>query len=178
MSYCPSIFLPQRNLFRFPANFSTVFFFYCSVLWTVCIFWKLSLFMFADIFFHSVGGFFFLSFFFMVSFAVQRTSLVAQTIKHLSTMWEIRVRSLGREDPLEKEMATHSSTLAWKIPWTEESPWDYKESTEQLNFLFFVSFVVQKLWLHLICVFFLLPWETENIFAMIYVRECLVCVLI
>ena len=101
--------------------------------------------MFADIFFHSVGGFFFLSFFFMVSFAVQRTSLVAQTIKHLSTMWEIRVRSLGREDPLEKEMATHSSTLAWKIPWTEESPWDYKESTEQLNFLFFVSFVVQKL---------------------------------
>ena len=35
-------------------------------------------------------------------------------------MWETRVRSLGREDPLEKEMATHSSTLAWKIPWMEE----------------------------------------------------------
>ena len=35
-------------------------------------------------------------------------------------MWETRVRSLGQEDPLEKEMATHSSTLAWKIPWTEE----------------------------------------------------------
>ena len=35
-------------------------------------------------------------------------------------MWETQVRSLGREDPLEKEMATHSSTLAWKIPWTEE----------------------------------------------------------
>ena len=48
------------------------------------------------------------------------TSLVAQTIKHLSTMWETWVRSLGREDPLEKEMAIHSSTLAWKIPWTEE----------------------------------------------------------
>ena len=48
------------------------------------------------------------------------TSLVAQTIKCLPTMWEIRVRSLGREDLLEKEMATHSSTLAWKIPWTEE----------------------------------------------------------
>ena len=48
-------------------------------------------------------------------------SLVAQTVKHLSTMWETQVRSLGREDPLEKEMATHSSTLAWKIPWTEES---------------------------------------------------------
>ena len=43
--------------------------------------------------------------------------LVAQTVKHLYTMWEIRVRSLGGEDPLETEMATHSSTLAWKIPW-------------------------------------------------------------
>ena len=41
-------------------------------------------------------------------------------VKRLPTMWETGVRSLGREDPLEKEMATHSSTLAWKIPWTEE----------------------------------------------------------
>ena len=48
------------------------------------------------------------------------TSLVAQTVKRLPTMQETRVRSLGREDPLEKEMATHSSTLAWKIPWMEE----------------------------------------------------------
>ena len=40
-------------------------------------------------------------------------------VKHLPAMREIRVRSLGGEDPLEKEMATHSSTLAWKIPWTE-----------------------------------------------------------
>ena len=40
--------------------------------------------------------------------------------KHLPTMWETWVQSLGREDPLEKEMATHSSTLAWKIPWMEE----------------------------------------------------------
>ena len=45
---------------------------------------------------------------------------MAQTEKHLPTMWETQVRSLGREDPLEKEMATHSSTLAWKILWTEE----------------------------------------------------------
>ena len=45
---------------------------------------------------------------------------MAQTVKHLFEMWETRVQSLGREDPLEKEMATHSSTLAWKIPWTEE----------------------------------------------------------
>ena len=48
------------------------------------------------------------------------TSLVAQTVKHLSTMWETRVQSLGWEDPLEMEMAIHSSTIAWKIPRTEE----------------------------------------------------------
>ena len=47
-------------------------------------------------------------------------SLVAQIVKHLPTMQETRVQSLGQEDPLEKEMATHSSTLAWKIPRTEE----------------------------------------------------------
>ena len=47
-------------------------------------------------------------------------SLVAQTVKCLPAMWETWVRSLGREDTLEKEMATHSSTLAWKMPWLEE----------------------------------------------------------
>ena len=47
-------------------------------------------------------------------------SLVAQTVKHLPAMWETRVRFLGQEDPLEKEMAIHSSSLAWKIPWMEE----------------------------------------------------------
>ena len=47
-------------------------------------------------------------------------SLVAQRIKHLPAMRETRVWSLGWEDPLEKEMATHSSILAWRIPWTEE----------------------------------------------------------
>ena len=45
---------------------------------------------------------------------------MAQTVKHLPTVQETWVQSLGQEDPLEKEMATHSSTLAWKIPWTEE----------------------------------------------------------
>ena len=71
------------------------------------------------------------------------TSLVAQTVKHLSTTWETQVQSLGWKDPLEKEMVTHSSTLAWKIPQMEErvgySPWGRKESvmTEWLHFLFF-----------------------------------------
>ena len=45
---------------------------------------------------------------------------MAQTVKCLPTMWETRFRSLGQEDPLEKEMATHSSTVAWKILWMEE----------------------------------------------------------
>ena len=48
------------------------------------------------------------------------SSLVAQTVKRLPTMWETRVQSLCREDLVEKEMATHSSVLAWKIPWMEE----------------------------------------------------------
>ena len=64
---------------------------------------------------------------------------MAQTVKNLPAMQETWVRSLGREDPLEKEMETHSSILAWKIPWTEEpagySPWGHEEwdMTEQLN---------------------------------------------
>ena len=47
-------------------------------------------------------------------------SLVAELVKNLPTMQESQVRSLGGEDPLEKEMTTHSSILAWKIPWTEK----------------------------------------------------------
>ena len=47
-------------------------------------------------------------------------SLVAQRLKRLPGMQETRVQSLGQEDPLKKEMATHSSILAWRIPWTEE----------------------------------------------------------
>ena len=49
-----------------------------------------------------------------------RASLVAQRLKRLPPMWETQVRSLGWEDPLEKEMVTHYSTLAWRIPWTEK----------------------------------------------------------
>ena len=48
------------------------------------------------------------------------TTDVAQMVDSLSAMWETWVRSLGWEDPLEKEVATHSSILAWKIPWMEE----------------------------------------------------------
>ena len=65
--------------------------------------------------------------------------LVAQMVNHLPAMWETWVWSLGWEDPLEKEMATHSSTLVWKIPWMGSlvgySPCDCKESymTERLH---------------------------------------------
>ena len=69
-----------------------------------------------------------------------KASLAVQTVKNLPIMQETRVQSLGREDHLEKGMASHSSILAWRIPWTEEpgtgcSPWGCKESdtTEQLT---------------------------------------------
>ena len=55
-----------------------------------------------------------------LSLSPYRASLVALTVKNLPIMWQIEVRSLGREDPLEKEMAIHSSIFAWKISWTEE----------------------------------------------------------
>ena len=58
-----------------------------------------------------------------VKVVVLWASLVAQSLKHLPAMWETWIRSLGHEDPLEKEMATHSSILAWRIPWTEEPSW-------------------------------------------------------
>ena len=58
------------------------------------------------------------------------TSLVAQMVKRLPAMGETGVQSLGWENPLEKEMATHSSTLAWKIPWVEE-PDKMKDQTEK-----------------------------------------------
>ena len=84
-------------------------------------------------------------------YLIRITFLVAQTVKRLSTMWETWVRSLGWEDSLEKEMATHTSTLALKIPWTEELgagyyPWGRKESgtTERLHFHFHLIRVIQS----------------------------------
>ena len=63
------------------------------------------------------------------------SSLVAQMVKNLPATWEIQVQSLGREDPLEKGMATHSRSLAWEIPWTVEpgglcSSWGQKSQTQ------------------------------------------------
>ena len=68
-----------------------------------------------------------------------RASLVARMVKSLPTVQETQVLSLGWEDPLEEDIATHSSILAWRVPWTEElggySPWGCKESdmTERLT---------------------------------------------
>ena len=68
-------------------------------------------------------------------------------VKHLPTMWETRIRFLGQEDPLDKEMATHSSILAWRIPWTEE-PGGLQsmgslesDTTEQLHFSLSVAII-------------------------------------
>ena len=66
----------------------------------------------------------------MYDFGGECASLVAQMIKNLTAMWETWVWSLGREDPVEMGMATHSSILAWRIPRVEEpgSPWGPKEA--------------------------------------------------
>ena len=53
-------------------------------------------------------------------YTIIKASLVAQIVKNLSAMQETQIGSLGWEDPMEKEMATHSSVLAWRIPWVEE----------------------------------------------------------
>ena len=76
------------------------------------------------------------------TFNLNAASLVAQKVKHLPAMRETRVQSLGWEDPQEKEMATHSGTLAWKIPWTEKPGrlWSMESQSwawsEQLHFYF------------------------------------------
>ena len=57
---------------------------------------------------------------FFTEYSTTQVSQLAQTVKRLPAMQETQVQSLGWDDPLEKEMATHSSTLFWKIPWTEE----------------------------------------------------------
>ena len=64
--------------------------------------------------------FFLIVLYLKLTFGFGWASLVAQRLKHLPAIWETRVWSLGGEDPLEKEMATHSSILAWRILWTEE----------------------------------------------------------
>ena len=67
-----------------------------------------------------------------IIFLYYRASLVVQMVKNPPAIQDTQIRSLGQEDPLEKGMATHSSILAWTIPWTEESggdsPWGWKES--------------------------------------------------
>ena len=77
----------------------------------------------------------------VMSLSLSRTSFVAQLVKNLPATWETWVRSLGWEDALEKGKATHSSILAWRIPWTVGlcSPWGCTESdtTERLSLSLF-----------------------------------------
>ena len=58
--------------------------------------------------------------YYIISYIYLWVSLIAKLVKNLSAMQETQVQSLGQEDPLEKEMTTHSTILAWRIPWTEE----------------------------------------------------------
>ena len=62
----------------------------------------------------------FISIFISLSISISGASLIAQSVKNLPAVQETRVKFLGQEDPLEKEMVSHSSVLAWRIPWTEQ----------------------------------------------------------
>ena len=124
--YQPSVCLLWRNVcLDFLPNFFIELFVSLILSCMSCLYIleinPLSVASFAIIFSHSEDCLFIL---FMVSFAVQKLlsliSLVAQMVKNLPAMEETKVQSLDREDPLEKEMATHSSILAWRIPWTAE----------------------------------------------------------
>ena len=100
-------------------------------------------------------------------------SLVAQMVKNLPAMWETWVQSLGQEDPLEEGTATHSSILAWRIPWTEEpgglQSWGRKESdrTKQLTLWLscdlslrhFNNAVNQSLEFHVLSFYFIHKWK-------------------
>ena len=92
-------------------------------------------------------------------------SLVAQTVTRLPAMQETRVGFLGREDPLEKkEMAIHSSTLAWKIPWTEDTAHGVAKSRTRLSDFTYLSYCIlsfKRLVLHL-CDLFLLWVSGQN----------------
>ena len=76
--------------------------------------------------------------------AVILITLVAQKVKNLTAMQENQVQSLGWEDPLEKGMATHSSSLAWRIPWTELDTCKELDTTEQLSLLLLCSSPIPK----------------------------------
>ena len=82
-----------------------------------------------------------------------RASLMAQTVKRLPATWETQVQSLGREDPLEKEVATRSSTLAWNIPWTEKP--DRLQSTYQASQSMGLQRVTERLHFHFPSLFLL-----------------------
>ena len=89
------------------------------------------------------------------------TSLVAQRLKCLPPMWETRVWSLGRDNPLEKEMVTHSSILAWRIPWTEK-PGRLQSTGSQRVGHNWVTSLHLEIWV---------PINTTGIFSMYYLSS-------
>ena len=106
-----------------------------------------------------------------------RASLVAQRVKHLPAMQETWVWSLGGEDPLEKEMATHSSTLAWKIPWMEKPGRLQSMGSQRFGHDWATSFGMPQtgpdnpLLCHYFCYY--MKWVSDN--DMFTIRNTLTC---
>ena len=98
-----------------------------------------------------------------------RPYVMAQMVKHLPTMREAWVQSLGRKDPLEKAMATHSSTLAWKIPWTEERCSLQSMRSQRLGHDWATSLHFHSLHLHLYY------WSTNRFILTIFLDSTYIC---
>ena len=98
-------------------------------------------------------------------------SLVAQMVTHLPETWETRVRSLGLEDPLEKEMATHSSTLGWRIPCTEEPGGLQSMGSQRVRLNWDTSlslFTFLSLWLVPLYLWYSLTWNPFSLILFLY----------
>ena len=104
-------------------------------------------------------------------------SLIAQSVKYLPAMMETQVRFLGWEDPLEKEMATHSSILAWRIPWTESlagySPWGHKSETRLSNQTTIYYLAIKK-WMKMT---FVTTWMDPQIITLSEVSQRKTCII-
>ena len=122
--------------------------------------------------FSFISALIFMMSFLLLELVTGSFSLVAEMVKHLPVMWETQVQCLGPEDPLEKEMTSHSITLDWKIPWMEEpgrlQSMGCKEldMTEQLHFLSYVLYICTcVLYMYMWCVYVCMYVYTYGVYV-------------